>query len=42
LRPVILRILRWAENVSRGRKDLKQTQVSTELVIGGTIGPPAG
>jgi len=41
-RPVILRILRWAANVSRGRKDLKQTLVSTEFVVGGTIGPPAG
>ena len=42
LRPVILRILRWAANVSRGRKDLKQTLVATEFVAGGTIGPPAG
>ena len=41
LRPAILRILRWAKNVSRGRKDLKQTLVSTEFVMGGTIGPPA-
>jgi DNA-binding LacI/PurR family transcriptional regulator len=40
--PVVRRILRWAENVSRGKKDLRQTLTPAELVRGGTIGPAKG
>jgi DNA-binding LacI/PurR family transcriptional regulator len=36
---VIPRINRWAQAVSHGRKDVKQTFVPAEFVHGGTIGP---
>ncbi len=36
-RPVIRRILRWASNISRGKKDLRQTLTPAEFVYGGTI-----
>jgi DNA-binding LacI/PurR family transcriptional regulator len=38
-RPLVRRIVRWAANVSRGRKDLQQTFTAAEFVPGGTIGP---
>ena len=38
-RPLVRRIVRWAENVSRGKSDLGQTLTPTEFVRGGTIGP---
>jgi DNA-binding LacI/PurR family transcriptional regulator len=38
-RPVVRRIVRWAANISRGRKDLRQTLTKAEFVEGGTIGP---
>lgn len=38
-RPVVRRILRWAENVSRGKEDLRQTLTPAEFLPGGTIGP---
>jgi DNA-binding LacI/PurR family transcriptional regulator len=37
-RPVIRRIVRWANNVSRGKKDIRQTIVPAEFVEGGTVG----
>jgi DNA-binding LacI/PurR family transcriptional regulator/biotin operon repressor len=37
-RPVVRRIVRWAANVSRGKKDLRQTLTPAEFVEGGTIG----
>lgn len=37
--PVVQRILQWAANLSRGKKDLRQTLVKAEFVTGGTIGP---
>lgn len=37
--PVLRRIVRWAENTSRGKKDLRQTLTPAEFVTGGTIGP---
>lgn len=40
--PVVKRIARWAENVNRGRKDLRQTMTAAEFVEGGTIGPAKG
>lgn len=36
--PVVQRIVRWAANVSRGRKDLRQTLTPVEFVEGGTMG----
>ena len=38
---VIRRIVRWAANVSRGRRDTRQTGVAAQFVEGGTIGPAA-
>ena len=38
-RPVVRRIVRWANNVSRGRNDRRQTNTKAEFVEGGTIGP---
>jgi DNA-binding LacI/PurR family transcriptional regulator len=38
-RPVVRRIVRWAANVSRGEKDLRQTLTKAEFFEGGTIGP---
>ena len=35
--PVIRWIVSWATNVSKGRKDLKQTTVAAEYVPGGTV-----
>jgi DNA-binding LacI/PurR family transcriptional regulator len=36
--PVVKRIVRWAENVSRGKTDTRQTMIAAEFVRGGTIG----
>lgn len=38
-RPVVQRIARWVANVSRRKKDLRQTLTAAEFVRGGTIGP---
>lgn len=40
-RPVVRRIVKWAENVSLGKRDLRQTLTPAEFVPGGTIGPAA-
>jgi DNA-binding LacI/PurR family transcriptional regulator len=36
--PMLRRIIRWAENVARGKQDLRQTLTHAEFVEGGTIG----
>lgn len=38
-RPVVQRIVRWAGNVARGRKDIRQSVTPVVFVEGGTIGP---
>lgn len=38
-RPVVRRIVRWADNVARGKADRRQTLTKAEFVEGGTIGP---
>ena len=38
-RPVMRRVVRWANNVARGNKDLRQTLTKATFVEGGTIGP---
>lgn len=38
--PIVRRIVRWANAISRGREDLKQVLFPAEFVAGGTIGPP--
>ena len=37
--PVVRRIVKWVADVSRGRKNLRQTLTPAEFVPGGTIGP---
>ncbi|NNJ87156.1 MAG: substrate-binding domain-containing protein [Akkermansiaceae bacterium] len=38
-RPLVSRIVRWADKVARGMEDLRNTSIKAELVEGGTIGP---
>lgn len=38
-KPLVGRIVRWANNVSQGRSDLKQTLFPAEFVRSGSIGP---
>ena len=40
-RPVVSRVVRWVENVARGKVDRRQSLVPAEFVEGGTIGPVA-
>jgi DNA-binding LacI/PurR family transcriptional regulator len=37
-RPVIRRIVRWANNVARGKDDRRKTLTKAEFVAGGTVG----
>jgi DNA-binding LacI/PurR family transcriptional regulator len=37
--PIIRRVVRWADNVSRGKDDRRQTLTKATFVEGGTIGP---
>jgi len=37
-RPCVRRIVRWANNVARGKEDLRQTLTKAEFVDGGTVG----
>jgi hypothetical protein len=37
-RPVVNRISRWANNISQGKADTRQTSIKAKLVEGGTIG----
>ena len=39
-RPVVRRIVRWANNISLGKKDTRQSAVLSDFVLGGTTGPP--
>lgn len=36
---VVRRVVRWAENVARGKDDRRQTLIKAEFVEGGSIGP---
>jgi biotin operon repressor len=38
-RPVVLRVLQWVKNVSRGRRDLREVHTPVRFVSGGTMGP---
>ena len=38
-RPVVSSMVRWADRVARGEKDLSQRSILAEFVEGGTIGP---
>ncbi len=37
-KPLVSRIVQWATNISRGKKDLRQTIIPAKFVTGGTIG----
>ena len=37
--PLVRRVVRWADNLSHARKDLRQSSFAAEFVEGGTIGP---
>jgi DNA-binding LacI/PurR family transcriptional regulator/DNA-binding transcriptional regulator YhcF (GntR family) len=37
-RPLVRSVLKWTENMSLGRRDLRQTEIQAEFVEGGTIG----
>jgi DNA-binding LacI/PurR family transcriptional regulator len=41
-RPVVSRMVRWADRVARGEEDKSQRSALAEFVEGGTIGPAAG
>ena len=36
--PVVRRVLQWAENISRGKDDVRQTFAAAKFMPGGTIG----
>ena len=38
-RPVVRRVVRWANNVARGKEDRRQTLTKVEFIEGWTIGP---
>lgn len=38
-KPITRRVVKWAANVSRGKKDIRQSRTKSEWVEGGTIGP---
>ncbi len=40
--PLVRRIVRWAENVSHGKADVRQITTPAEFLAGGTIGPVSG
>ena len=41
-RPVINRVVKWADNIGRGKEDRRKKAVKVKLVLGGTIGPVKG
>lgn len=38
-RPIVRRIVRWADNIAKGKTDLRQSFTKSSFVPGGTIGP---
>ncbi len=38
-RPVISRVVNWANNVGRGKDDRRESHTMAKLILGGTIGP---
>jgi DNA-binding LacI/PurR family transcriptional regulator/ribosomal protein S25 len=41
-RMVTRRVVRWANNVARGKEDIRQSLIKAEFIEGGTIGPAPG
>jgi DNA-binding LacI/PurR family transcriptional regulator len=42
LSTMVNRIVRWANNISHGKEDIRQTRIDTEFIEGGTVGPAPG
>jgi hypothetical protein len=42
LRPVLRRVVRWADTVARGQDDRRQSLTKAVFVDGGTVGPAKG
>ena len=38
-RPLVKRVIQWADNISRGKEDRRKSTRNARLVLGGTIGP---
>lgn len=38
-RPIVRRILQWADNIAKGKSDLRQSHTKASFVPGGSIGP---
>ena len=38
---MVNRIGRWANNISHGKEDTRQTLIDAEFIEGGTVGPVA-
>ena len=38
-KPVMRRVVRWADNIARGREDRRQTAIKADFIDGGTVGP---
>jgi DNA-binding LacI/PurR family transcriptional regulator len=38
-RPLVQRVVKWANNISRGKDDRRKSSGKARLVVGGTIGP---
>jgi DNA-binding LacI/PurR family transcriptional regulator len=38
-KPVMRRLVSWANTIAKGKRDIQETNTPAELVIGGTIGP---
>lgn len=38
-RPVVRRVVRWVDNVAKGKNDQRQTLTKIEFIEGGTVGP---
>jgi len=42
IRPALRRVVRWADNLARGKEDRRQSSTKAEFVDGGTVGPVRG
>ncbi|HSP43445.1 MAG TPA: substrate-binding domain-containing protein, partial [Luteolibacter sp.] len=41
-RLIVQRVVRWADQIGRGKNDRRQSASKAHLVVGGTIGPAPG
>jgi hypothetical protein len=39
---VLRRVVRWVDNVAKGKNDQRQTLTKIEFIEGGTMGPVGG